>query len=76
MFGFTQSPREFDEKRHNYTSKEHGFRQVSVFHNGHEGLDEEEQREQDKREEEVNRIGREKEKKRKEQWRLQQIVNN
>ena len=75
MFTFTQTNAEFNKKRHNFTSKEQGYRHVTVFVNGHDVLDEDEQRELDERAIEINRKGKENEMRRKEQWRLFQIVN-
>ncbi len=75
MFTFSQSDQEFNKKRHDFTSKEQGYRHVTVFVNGHDAMDEQEQKEADERAIEINRIGIENDRKRKEQLRLAQIVN-
>jgi len=74
MFGFTQSNHEFNKKRHEFTSKEQGYRNVTVFVNGHDAMDEQEQQEAEERALEVNNRMREKLRKRNENMRLAMIV--
>jgi len=76
MFGFTQSNHEFNEKRLNFISKEQGYRNVTVFVNGHDAMDEQEQQEEEERALEVNKRMRENLRKRNEKRIVQFSILN
>ena len=76
MFGFTQSNYEFNKKRLNFISKEQGYRNVTVFVNGHDAMDEQEQQEEEERALEVNKRMRENLRKRNEKRIVQFSILN